>query len=48
MDGWMAEDDEIQIIFKINLIILITFLIALLLVGKTLEPIFYKFSVSIL
>lgn len=35
MDGWMAEDDEIQIIFKINLIILIACSIALLLVGKT-------------
>lgn len=42
----MDEDDEVQFSLKINLIILIACSIPLLLVGKTLEPIFYKFAVS--
>lgn len=46
MDEWMDEGDEIQSFLKINLIILIACSIALLLVRKTLEPIFYKFTIS--
>lgn len=46
MDGWTDEADEIQMFLTINSTILIACSIASLLVGKYLEPIFYKFAVS--